>query len=231
MRYYTLLTVSRALILKMSQTVPELFVKDISMRPDVLEKYQNSTLQRWLKPIPLDKTAPWAEYHRRDHFRHICDVVLDTETKADGTRKRQTVVQFVPTIPKEDFDRKTEWIYIMTVNDRIVKIGGTRDGLKGRVGSYLCGHHIRERGKTGDCSKTNGFIYNTFEFYLNLGCTIEMYGYELPRVEYEIDVFGEKKKMVAQTYHAYESAIMEDYKKMYGDFPILCDNADPEYRS
>ena len=59
----------------------------------------------------------------------------------------------------------------------IVKIGGTRTGLKGRVSSYLCGHHIEERGKSGDCSKTNGFIYNTMEFYLNLGCKIKMYGY------------------------------------------------------
>jgi hypothetical protein len=52
------------------------------------------------------------------------------------------------------------------MNGYIIKIGGTRTGLKERCGSYLCGHHIEERDKSGDCSKTNAYIYNTFEFYL-----------------------------------------------------------------
>ena len=32
--------------------------------------------------------------------------------------------------------------------------------------SYLCGQHVLERGKSGDCSKTNAYIYNSFVFYL-----------------------------------------------------------------
>jgi hypothetical protein len=64
------------------------------------------------------------------------------------------------------------------INDYIVKIGGTRAGLRGRANSYLCGHHIKERSKSGDCSKTNGFIYNTFVHYLNKGFKIEMYAYK-----------------------------------------------------
>ena len=82
----------------------------------------------------------------------------------------------------------------------IVKIGGTRTGLKGRTVSYLCGHHIKERGKFGDCSKTNGFIYNTFIFYLNLGCKIKTYGYKLPKLEMTIKIFGKEKKISTQTY-------------------------------
>ena len=57
-------------------------------------------------------------------------------------------------------------IYIFTINNYIVKIGGTRNGLKDRTNSYLCGHYILERGKSGKCSITNAFIYNTFDFYL-----------------------------------------------------------------
>jgi len=112
----------------------------------------------------------------------------------------------------------------------IVKIGGTRTGLKGRIASYICGHHIEERGKSGDCSKTNGFIYNTFEFYLNLGCKIQMYGYELPKTEITIEIFGKETKITAQTYHAYESTFLEDYKKNYNEYPILSDNCDPDYK-
>jgi hypothetical protein len=118
----------------------------------------------------------------------------------------------------------------MVINDRIVKIGGTRTGLKGRVASYLCGHHIEERGKSGDCSKTNGFIYNTFEFYLQLGCKIKMYGYELPKTQIAIEIFGQETIITAQTFHAYESRFLEDYKKNYNEYPILSDNCDPEYK-
>jgi hypothetical protein len=112
----------------------------------------------------------------------------------------------------------------------IVKIGGTRTGLKGRVSSYLCGHHIKERGKSGDCSKTNGYIYNTLEFYLKLGSKIQMYGYELPKTEFTIEIFGKERKIIAQTYHAYESTFLEDYKNNYNVYPILSDNSDPDYK-
>ena len=37
-------------------------------------------------------------------------------------------------------------------------------------------------------------------------------------------------KIVTQTYHAYESTFLEDYKKNYEEYPILCDNCDPDYK-
>lgn len=64
------------------------------------------------------------------------------------------------------FSNKFEWIYIFTINDHIVKIEGTRTCLKDRCISYLCGHHTTDRGKSGKCSGTNAYIYNTFYFYL-----------------------------------------------------------------
>ena len=130
------------------------------------------------------------------------------------------MIQFIPKISNEDFTKKNEWLYLLVINNRIVKIGGTRTGIKGRIISYLCGHHIEERGKSGDCSKTNGFIYNTFEFYLNLGCKIEI----------TINILDKETKIIAQTYHAYESTFLEDYKKNYNKNPILSDNSDPDYR-
>jgi hypothetical protein len=152
-----------------------------------------------------------------------------TETK-QGQKKRNTLIQFIPKISNEEFNKKNEWLYLLIINGRIVKIGGTRTGLKGRVVSYLCGHHIEERGKSGDCSKTNGFIYNTFEFYLQLGCKIEMYGYKLPKTQITIEIFEKKTNITAQTYHAYESTFLEDYKKIYNEYPILSDNCDPDYK-
>ena len=50
--------------------------------------------------------------------------------------------------------------------------------------------------------------------YLNLGCKIEM----------TINILDKETKIIAQTYHAYES------KKNYNNYPILSDNSDPDYR-
>lgn len=207
---------------------------DISGLENITELYESSIVKKWIKLISIEQSIPFQEYNRKEHFIPIANIVLDIESftsgKKQGDKKRNTVIQFVPTISTEAFNKKTEWLYLLVVNDRIVKIGGTRTGLKGRVASYLCGHHIEERGKSGDCSKTNGFIYNTFEFYLNLGCNIQMYGYELPKTEIIIEIFGKETKITAQTYHAYESTFLEDYKKNYNEYPILSDNCDPDYK-
>lgn len=208
--------------------------KDISGLENIDEEYNRSSIKKWIKLIPTNKTVLISEYNRREHFIPIADIVLDTEKytsgKKQGDKKRNTLIKFNPKISNEEFNKKTEWLYLMVINDRIVKIGGTRTGLKGRVASYLCGHHIEERGKSGDCSKTNGFIYNTFAFYLELGCKIEMYGYKLPKTEITIEIFGKETKIIAQTYHAYESTFLEDYKKEYKEYPLLSDNCDPDYK-
>ena len=201
---------------------------------DVQSTVEREATKKWIKLIPYEKTILFSDYNRKDHFIPIADIVLDndivTSGKKQGQKQRKTLIQFIPTISVAEYKKKAEWLYVLVINDRIVKIGGTRDGIKGRVASYLCGHHIEERGKSGDCSKTNGFIYNTFEFYLRLGCKIKMFGYELPKTEITISIFGKETKIIAQTYHAYESTFMQDYKKMYNEYPILCDNCDPEYK-
>jgi len=39
-----------------------------------------------------------------------------------------------------------------------------------------------------------------------------------------------RTKLTAQTFHAYESTFLQDYKENYNKYPILSDNCDPEYR-
>jgi hypothetical protein len=119
---------------------------------------------------------------------------------------------------------------MFTVNDKIVKIGGTRTGLKGRASSYLCGHHVPQRGKSGKCSVTNGFIYNTFDFYARHGHEIKMYGYMLPECRVPVTILDEATYVEAQTYHAYEAKFLNEYKKIKGAYPSLRDKADQNYK-
>ena len=187
----------------------------------------------WLKLIDLDKAIEFDKYVRKSGFIPVANIVKDDEVfengKNKGKKKRNTIIQFKPIIDKKEYENEeTEWIYIFTIDNKIVKIGGTRTGLKGRVGSYLCGHHIPERGKSGKCSVTNAFIYNTFEYYLNRGHTIQMLGYKLPKKTFEINVFGEgSKEYPAQVYHIYEAAYLEDFKKIYKSIPDLSFNYMP----
>lgn len=199
--------------------------KDISgiSLDDINEDLEKSLFKKWIKIIPINKTISFDNYNRRNYFHKIAEIKINDN--------KNCVIKFIPEISKTELTKKAEWLYLFIINNRIVKIGGTRTSLKGRIISYLCGHHIKERGKSGDCSKTNAFIYNTFEFYLNKNCKIEMYGYELPKKEISIDIFGNEIKIIAQTYHAYESIFIEDYKKNYNDYPILNDNCDPEYKN
>ena len=184
---------------------------------------------KWVKKIP-NNLINFKNYNRKAYFIPVADIVLDNELNQKLIKKRNTVIKFVPLINNTLFNEKTEWVYIFLINDGIVKIGGTRVGLKGRISSYMCGHHVLERGKSGDCSKTNAFIYNTFDYYLNQGYKIKMLGYKLPKTETQVDIFGKKIKVIAQTYHAYESTFLQDYKKNYNSYPILSDNCDPDYK-
>lgn len=58
-----------------------------------------------------------------------------------------------------------------------------------------------------------------------------MMGYELPKTEITKQILGQDIVVVAQTYHAYESRFLDDYKKKYREYPFLSDNCDPAYTS
>ena len=205
-------------------------IDDITKSSTIIEKFNESTIKKWIKLIPYSKTYEYESYIRKEKFIHVANIELDEELNIKGNKKRNTLIRFVPQIDVSLYNEESEWIYIFLVNDRIVKIGGTRTGLKGRASSYLCGHHIEERGKSGDCSKTNGYIYNTFYFYLLNNANIKMYGFQIPVVKQVYNILDRNCEIKLQTYHAYESIYIEDFKQLYGETPFLCDNSDPNYQ-
>jgi hypothetical protein len=166
---------------------------------------------------------PGISLYNNQKFMHVADIIKDS------CIKRKTQIHFKPKIPVKVWRDKTEWIYMFTVAapknklDKIVKIGGTRNGLAGRSGSYLSGHY------TG-CSSTNAYIYNTFKHYISSGYKIKMFGYNIPKMEIKADVFGRKITVQPQIFHSYESVALEMYKEQNGSYPVLSNNCDPEYR-
>jgi hypothetical protein len=91
-------------------------------------------------------------------------------------------------------------------------------------------HHILERKKSGKCSVTNAYVYNTLHFYLKNRFDIEIYAHEITPVIVDINIFGNNTTVTAQVYQAYETLTLEEYKKQTGKYPCLSDNADPNYK-
>jgi len=89
---------------------------------------------------------------------------------------------------------------------------------------------VIERNKSGDCSKTNAYIYNTFEFYLRNGFQIDMYGLRIPEIEIPpVNILDKMVNITAQTFHAYETIFLKDFQNHHDMFPPLSDNCDPNY--
>jgi hypothetical protein len=214
----------------MSETT---YNNDISGLENINKLHDSSSIKKWIKLIPIDKTIPFDEYNRKHNFILLANIVLDSELftsgKKQGQKKRNTLIALA-NFTDDVIVPQVEWIYMFVINNRIVKIGGTRDGIKERFGSYLCGHHIEERGKSGKASETNKYIYNTLFFYLNCGCEIKIYGCELPIEEITRNVFGRETKIRVQTYHSYESVLIDEFCEQTGFIPFLCNNSDPKYK-
>lgn len=68
----------------MSETT---YNNDISGLANINELYESSFIKKWIKLIPTDKTIPFEEYNRKDHFIPIADIVLDSELFTSGKKQ------------------------------------------------------------------------------------------------------------------------------------------------
>jgi len=55
----------------MSETT---YYNDISGLANINELYESSLIKKWIKLISTDKTIPFEEYNRKDHFIPIADI-------------------------------------------------------------------------------------------------------------------------------------------------------------
>lgn len=190
--------------------------------------YDNSLHKKWIKKIPDNNNLHIDNYPYRHHFEEVADIVLDNDLKENGEQRRQTVIKWEPSLSAAEWRKRDEWIYAFTINGIIVKFGGTRTGLQDRASSYISGHHTVSRGGKDKMSVTNAYIYNTFEFYINLGYEIKMYAFRIPQSTITINILGNDVDVIAQTYHAYEAKYLSDFIQNYYT-PFLCNNKDPTY--
>lgn len=201
-----------------------------------IEKINNGKKARdvWSKKIKNENYKITVQ-----EFNKECGCVFNeiATIKLDLTSKRQTTLT-VEIVDKPLWEIKKEFIYLFTLNDYIMKIGGTRDGMKGRWSSYSCGYYVSQRknkhGKNypGKMSVTNAHLYHTIENSLinNKNNKWKIYVWNLPISKFDMNILGEDTIIIAQTFHAYETICIKKYKNITGSLPMLCDNCDPNYK-
>jgi hypothetical protein len=110
---------------------------DINNEPnDKLEQYiLNDICRNWIKLVPLQDELLLQEFSYKEYFEKVADVVLDDDVNRKGDKLRNTVIKFVP-LDARKWNKEVEWVYCIVINGKIVKIGGTRTGMKGRATSY-----------------------------------------------------------------------------------------------
>lgn len=155
-------------------------------------------------------------------FRHACKITKDETTK------RKTEVQCV--YEKNFEDKKQNSVYILTYDEKIQKIGGTKNGWKFRWNSYLCGMHSTKRGRSGKCSVTNENVYNWLVSNVD-SKPIDVYVWEIPPAKIIRNILGEEVEINSTIFEAYETKLIELYKKLNnGSQPLLNKNSDPKHR-
>jgi hypothetical protein len=207
-----------------------MFKRAIKMHPKFLAGKESR--DNWVKILNKeDTTIDSFNIETNNVFSKGADIVLDNEVFKKGNKIgiqcRQTVIQAVPV--NGIWNQNGEYVYAFTRDNMVVKLGGTRNSMKERFGSYLCGHHTLERGKSGKMSVTNAHLYNTIEQGLLNDEKWEIYVWVLPRETITKTILGEEVEIICQTYHAYESVAIKKFKEFSGHMPQLCDNCDPTY--
>ena len=184
-------------------------------------------ISRWVKTLEGYLKLHINEFPLAQNFVQI--------GKFELTENKRTLWEVeVPPHLAEVYSRYQNGVYIMTYNNYIIKIGGTKVGMQGRITSYLCGHCIPERKKRngeyypGKMSVTNAYIYNTIYQYLQEGRgQFHLYFYPIEDIEVTKYVFGKQIVFKVQSYDEYEKVALLSYREQVGEFPILSDNSHP----
>ena len=188
----------------------------MSYLPDVLNEYR----------IDFSNELP-VELFLQYGFYKICDAGLKPEYRFRDNPEVNPIQYNVVKGKEEKYNSYGEYIYLLAIDGKIIKIGGTYVGMKGRHGSYNCG--TRKARAKGTCSVTNFNITETQYAAILDGKKVEWYVFDVPLAEQTINLhWGDEITYNAKTFYKYESSLCAKYAELTGHFPILSDNAGVE---
>ena len=188
----------------------------MSYLPEVLNEYR----------IDLSNELSIQEFLNYGFYK-IADAKLKTQARFEKNPEVNPIEYVVVSGLEDKYNSYRELIYILAIDGKVAKIGGTYVGMKGRHQSYNCG--TRKARAKGTCSITNFNITEAQYAAIIDGKSVEWYIFDVPPAEATINVWGEEEVTYnAKTYYKYESALCDKYLQMTGHLPILSSNSGVE---
>ncbi len=187
----------------------------MSYLPDVLPEYRIDLTQE----LPVETFLNYG-------FYKIADAVLKPKERFEKNPEVNPIEYSVVPGLESKYNEYRELIYILAIDGKVAKIGGTYVGMKGRHQSYNCG--TRKARAKGTCSVTNFNITEAQYAAIRDGKTVEWYVFDVPFAGATINVWGEEISYNAKTYYKYESKLCDKYQQLTGHFPILSSNTGVE---
>jgi hypothetical protein len=183
--------------------------------PEVLEEYRID----FSKELSVETFIPYG-------FYKIADATLKSKERFDKNPEVNPIDYIVVPGFEEKYVEYCELIYIIAIDGKVAKIGGTYVGMKGRHSSYNCG--TRKARNKGTCSVTNYNVTEVQYASIRNGKKVEWYVYNVPLAKTIINVWGEEFEYNSKTYYKYESVLCEKYKSLTGHYPLLSSNSGVE---
>ena len=121
-----------------------------------------------------------------------------------------------------EFRNHIQWIYFLTINNKIIKIGQTTKTLSERWGSYSAG--TKQNRDHGTCSLTNYFISELIRSTLELNYDVKLYGYKIENTYSTINILGKQQQVLNDNVKYYEANFIQKYTELYKDKPVLGKN-------
>ena len=157
----------------------------------------------------------------------VGECVFNSKENSNGSRRATidgedfegNLVRYNRLHPNWD-DSSAEWIYCITYNDHIVKIGMTISTLKLRYQSYLCGY--RRTMAIGSPSTTNFVVNETNYAALLSDVNVEIHAIRLDKVTSEVTRFGITKEINMSVARDYEEMVTDLFVEHAGHIPVLC---------
>lgn len=184
--------------------------------------------------VPVNDGMSMAELQAlvpNNEFVKVADCVLNIQQHFPRN-KREFLVEdpnydgklvdylIVPEYREKWYMPEKEWVYTLTYDNIVKKIGMTSSGLASRFNSYNTG--TKRAMIKGSCATTNFTISQCHYLAIRQGVKVEVHVHEIPSIWTVPTIYDREIPVLNKIAHKYESVLIDIYKQANGSIPFLC---------